>query len=422
MSTHSFLHHLKHVQETYEKETKEIIQTLDNEYKQFTANFNDAKATSKNDLMYLKSAIENMFEVCTTDHQLLLETKCLENDTLTFYEFFNTKILSSNNHNYKEGEQIIELLNPVGREKLNIIKQTIDEIKNENINKFHNDNNNGTNRNDTQKETKEAGAHTIFWPPQDNVSQFMVQVYNGDKHATRLSLNHCIESIYDFLTFYYHFDPDVSIEILIENTGGYVKISNLFSNVLRGNSVIGNILFKKLLTSSSSTNSTVGNNNFSIGGSSLIDVYILDSNLVSKDTVDVELAYKNHSALIHRLKVPITGTTLRHIREMIFGITLKHDEGEGNDAGEDSDSDNDSDNDSIDNSENDTHNVMKYKYQIFSKLNQKESYQFVHQGMNIPHAMEINKSAIQIAIDEGCLDTYNGVVQSEDLILLINDE
>ena len=47
MSTHSFLHHLKHVQETYEKETKEIIQTLDNEYKQFIANFNDAKATSK---------------------------------------------------------------------------------------------------------------------------------------------------------------------------------------------------------------------------------------------------------------------------------------------------------------------------------------------------------------------------------------
>ena len=100
----------------------------------------------------------------------------------------------------------------------------------------------------------------------------------------------------------------------------------MFSNVLRGNSVIGNILFKKLLTSSSSTNNSKGgNNNFSIGGSSLIDVYILDSNLVSKDTVDVELAYKNHSTLIHLLKVPITGTTLLHIREMIYGITLKHD-------------------------------------------------------------------------------------------------
>ena len=103
-------------------------------------------------------------------------------------------------------------------------------------------------------------------------------------------------------------------------------------------------------------------------------------------------------------------------------IINDNDDNNDNDNNDNNHNNDNSDNDSIDNGGNDTHNVMKYKYQIFSKLNQKESYHFVHQGMNIPHAMEISKSALQIAIDEGCLDTYNGVVQSEDLILLINDE
>ena len=66
--------------------------------------------------------------------------------------------------------------------------------------------------------------------------------------------------------------------------------------------------------------------------------------------------------------------------------------------------------------------IIKYKYQIFSKLNQKETYHFSHQGINIEQDQEIHTGAIEVAIDEGCLETYNGVVQSEELILLITDE
>ena len=34
----------------------------------------------------------------------------------------------------------------------------------------------------------------------------------------------------------------------------------------------------------------------------------------------------------------------------------------------------------------------------------------------------MQSSAIDIAIDEGCLHMHNGVIQAEDLILLIDDE
>ena len=281
---------------------------------------------------------------------------------------------------------------------------------------------------------------TLQWKIAEIISiennKLNIQIYNGDKYCTRLSMNNYIHSICDCLKFYYHIDKGVHIQLLIENNEGYIKISNLSSSVLQNNATIEQLIFKKLLSNNSTINnsSNNGNNNFSIGGgSSLVDIYVLDSNFTAKETVDIDLAYKNHAYKIHQLKIPNINANLRIVREIIYGITLKNDEGDGSggnkDPGDDSSSDEDSENDDNDfDYDDDLHHrknhaeIIKYKYQIFSKLNQKETYHFSHQGINIEQDQEIHTGAIEVAIDEGCLETYNGVVQSEELILLINDE
>ena len=440
---HSFIHHLERVQKTYQEDLDQLIKELNDEYQQFVLHANVKKddnhnATStkqnlKKDFKYLKSAIINMFEECMTNHDLLLDNKCFENNTLTFYEFFTTKLFVQDNNNNDHdiaNKEITKLVNNRGDlEKFKTIKNIIDAIKNE-----RDDSN--SNISQRQQEKKNVSC----WPSQEKESQLnvnsMFQIYNGDKYCTRLSMNNYIHSICDCLKFYYHIDKGVHIQLLIENNEGYIKISNLSSSVLQNNATIEQLIFKKLLSNNSTINnsSNNGNNNFSIGGgSSLVDIYVLDSNFTAKETVDIDLAYKNHAYKIHQLKIPNINANLRIVREIIYGITLKNDEGDGSggnkDPGDDSSSDEDSENDDNDfDYDDDLHHrknhaeIIKYKFQIFSKLNQKETYHFSHQGINIEQDQEIHTGAIEVAIDEGCLETYNGVVQSEELILLINDE
>ena len=81
---------------------------------------------SKKEWRYLKSAIDLAFEICALNHDLLFETKLFENNTLTFYDFFNEKIFpqsaSVSNH-------FSSMLHPVEQQKLNIMRNTLDTIK-----------------------------------------------------------------------------------------------------------------------------------------------------------------------------------------------------------------------------------------------------------------------------------------------------
>ena len=66
--------------------------------------------------------------------------------------------------------------------------------------------------------------------------------------------------------------------------------------------------------------------------------------------------------------------------------------------------------------------MEKSKFEILGRLNQKQNYHFSHCGVIIREEDEMQSSAVDIAIDEGCQHMHNGVIQAEDLILLIDDE
>ena len=69
----------------------------------------------------------------------------------------------------------------------------------------------------------------------------------------------------------------------------------------------------------------------------MIDVYVLGAKLETKETIPVDIAYRHHNVLLERLDLPTEETNLLHVREMIYGITLRHAE-DGNDEDSDSES------------------------------------------------------------------------------------
>ena len=134
MSSHAFR---TIFQEKYDNAVEETIQNLQNEYttlvNQLTSDGNGGdvssipKNTLKKEWRYLKSAIDLAFDICALNHELLFETKLFENNTLTFYGFFNEKIFpqsaSVSNH-------FSSMLHPVEQQRLNIMRNTLDDRSN----------------------------------------------------------------------------------------------------------------------------------------------------------------------------------------------------------------------------------------------------------------------------------------------------
>ena len=437
MSSHAFRHHLKHVQEKYDDAVEETIQNLQNEYttlvNQLTSDgnggdmFSISKNTLKKEWRYLKSAIDLAFEICALNHELLFETKLFENNTLTFYDFFNEKIFpqsaSVSNH-------FSSMLHPVEQQKLNIMRNTLDTIKRDRT----------ENEDHSISIQKDNGQQKFGqWPPQKSQAErtvnVMVQVYNGDKHYTRFSMDNFAQSICELLHFFYHFETDEQskINIFIEISNGYIKVSNIFSELFRHDLLLRDILFKKVVSQgwASFGNTKTQQKSAAIGGSSLIDVYVLGANLETKETIPVDIAYRHHNVLLERLDLPTEETNLLHVREMIYGITLRHAE-DGNDEDSDSESSDSEAGDGIEVNVNPittdhasdefVAEVEKSKFEILSRLNQKQNYRFSHCGVFLREEDEMQSSAVGIAIDEGCQHMHNGVIQAEDLILLIDDE
>ena len=44
----------------------------------------------------------------------------------------------------------------------------------------------------------------------------------------------------------------------------------------------------------------------------------------TKETIPVDIAYRYHNVPLERLDLPTEETNLLHVREMIYGITLRH--------------------------------------------------------------------------------------------------
>lgn len=434
MSSHAFRHHLKHVQEKYDDAVKEAIQNLQNEYtallKQLTPGESggDTSSTLKKEWRYLKSAIDVVFEICALNNELLFEKKLFEGNTMAFYDFFNEKILPQS---ASVSSHFSSMLHPVERQKMNIMRNTLDAIKHDQI----------TDEDDSKLKGPEQSTVGAIgqWPPRKSQSErtvnAMVQVYNGDKHYTRFSLDNFAQSICELLHFFYHFESDVKrkVNVFIEINNGYIKVSNIFSKLFKHDFLLRDILFKKVVSQGVGKfgNTEAQQKSAAIGGSSLIDVYILDAELETKETVPVDIAYRHHNVLLERLDLPIEKTNLLHVREMIYSITLRHAE-EGNDKDSDSES-SDSESDgaievdvkpyNADRASDETvAEVEQSKFEILSRLNQKQHYLFSHCGVFIKEEDEMKSSAINIAIDEGCLHMHNDVIQTEDLILLIDDE
>ena len=250
MSSHAFRHHLKHVQEKYDDAVEETIQNLQNEYTTLVNQLTSGgpggdvpsipKDTLKKEWRYLKSAIDLAFEICALNHELLFETKLFENNSLTFYDFFNERIFPQS---ATVSNHFSSMLHPVEQQKLNIMRNTLDAIK--------------RNRTKNVDDSIQKGVDQLKhgqWPPQrtqaERTVNVMVQVYNGDKHYTRFSMDNFAQSICELLHFFYHVEDDEQskINIFIEISNGYIKVSNIFSELFRHDFLLRDILFKKVLS------------------------------------------------------------------------------------------------------------------------------------------------------------------------------
>ena len=135
------------------------------------------------------------------------------------------------------------MLHPVEQQRLNIMRNTLDTIKRDRT----------KNVDDSIQKGVDQQKHGQ-WPPQKSQAErtvnVMVQVYNGDKHYTRFSMDNFAQSICELLHFFYHVEDDEQskINIFIEISNGYIKVSNIFSELFRHDLLLRDILFKKVVS------------------------------------------------------------------------------------------------------------------------------------------------------------------------------